>query len=71
MAAARAAGLDAENVDNSTHNIFVKSRAFRRFTLPYHALLNHKVFDRALRAEYGDVVIKDLPDYIVFSARKL
>jgi NTE family protein len=60
MAAALAMGLDAEDIDSKTHNIFVTNRAFRRFTLPYYGLLDHKAFDRALRAEYGDLLIEDL-----------
>jgi NTE family protein len=60
MMAAFAYGLDAERVDQGTRNIFVTSRAFRRLTLPRFGLLDHKVFDRALRAEYGDVLIEDL-----------
>ncbi|TMJ30553.1 MAG: cyclic nucleotide-binding domain-containing protein [Alphaproteobacteria bacterium] len=60
MTAALAAGMDAHRVDNGTHNIFVKHRVFKRYTLPYYALINHKVFDRALKAEYGDTAIEDL-----------
>ena len=60
MMAAFACGADAERVDEGTRNIFIKSRAFRRLTVPRYALIDHKVFDRALRAEYGDVVIEDL-----------
>jgi NTE family protein len=60
MMAALAYGVDPERVDEGTHNIFVKSRAFRRPTLPRYALLDHKAFDRALRAEYEDVLIEDL-----------
>jgi NTE family protein len=58
--AALAMGLDTEDIDARTHNMFVTNRAFRRFTLPYYALLDHKAFDRALRAEYGDLLIEDL-----------
>ena len=60
MMAAFACGVDAERVDEGTRNIFVKSRAFRRLTLPRYGLIDHKVFDRALRSEYGDVLIEDL-----------
>src|SRR5215470_2587801 len=60
MMAAFACGADAERVDEGTRNIFIKSRAFRRLTVPRYALIDHKVFDRALRAEYGDVLIEDL-----------
>lgn len=60
MVAGFAKGLDADQIDRGTHNIFVKGRAFRRPTLPHFALLDHKVLDRTLRAEYGDVLIEDL-----------
>ena len=60
MMAGFARGLDADQIDRATHNIFVKSRAFRRPTVPRFALLDHKALDRALRAEYGDVLIEDL-----------
>lgn len=60
MVAGFASGFEAEQIDRGTHNIFVKSRAFRRPTLPQFALLDHKVLDRTLQAEYGDVLIEDL-----------
>jgi len=60
MMAGFARGLDAEQIDRATHDIFITSRAFRRPTLPRFALLDHKTFDRALRAEYSDVLIEDL-----------
>ena len=60
MAAGLAAGADAERVDEGTHNIFVKRQSFARYTLPYFSLLNHKVFDQALQAEYGARTIEDL-----------
>src|SRR5262245_8859923 len=53
MMAAFACGADAERADQGTRNIFVTSRAFRRLTLPRYGLIDHKVFDRGLRAEYG------------------
>jgi len=60
MAAALAYGVDPERVDEGTHNIFVKRRAFRRPTFPRYGLIDHKVFDAALKAEYGDTLIEDL-----------
>jgi NTE family protein len=52
--------LDAESVDAGTHTVFVKSRSFKRFTLPYFGILNHKVFDRELKSLYGEAEIEDL-----------
>lgn len=60
MVAGFAKGLDAEQIDQGTHNVFVKGRAFRRPTVPHFALLDHKALDRTLREEYGDVLIEDL-----------
>jgi NTE family protein len=60
MMAGFACGADAERIDQGTHAIFVRSRAFRRPTLPRYGLVDHKAFDRALRDEYGDVLIEDL-----------
>src|SRR5262249_10427774 len=60
MAAALAAGAEPERVDEGTHNIFVKSRVFRRPTLPRYALIDHKAFDRALQAEFGEAMIEDI-----------
>ena len=60
MTAALAYGVEPERVDAGTDNIFVKRRAFRRPTFPRYGLIDHKVFDAALRAEYGDVLIEDL-----------
>lgn len=44
---------DDETLADGTHDIFVKSRSFKRPTLPRYALLDHKVFDRALERAYG------------------
>lgn len=60
MVAGLAMGASPDRVDVGTHNIFVRSRAFRRLTLPWFSLLDHTVFDRALQEEYGDVRIEDL-----------
>jgi NTE family protein len=60
MTAALAYGVTPERVDEGTRNIFVKSRSFRRYTLPRFGLIDHTVFDRALQQEYRDVLIEDL-----------
>ncbi len=60
MMAALAYGVEPERVDRGTHNIFIERRAFRRPTLPRYSLVDHKIFDAALKAEYGDVLIEDL-----------
>ena len=51
---------EAEHLERGTHEIFVKSRSFRRPTWPRYALLDHKAFDRALADQYGaDCRIED------------
>ena len=60
MMAGFARGMNADEINRGTHEIFVRSRAFRRLTVPQYALLDHKVLDRTLQAEYGDVLIEDL-----------
>jgi NTE family protein len=60
MAAGLAMGLSVDEVDRRMHRMFVKRRAFRRFNFPYHSLLNHKAFDEALKAEFGEARIEDL-----------
>ncbi len=53
MAAGFAKNHEAEHLESGTHEIFVKSRSFRRPTWPRYALLDHKAFDRALADQYG------------------
>ena len=53
MAAGFAKNLEAEDLDRGTHEIFVRSRSFRRPTWPRYALLDHKAFDHALANQYG------------------
>ncbi len=60
MAAGFAKNLEAEDLERGTHEIFVRSGSFRRPTWPRYALLDHKVFDRALADQYGrDCRIED------------
>ena len=53
MAAGFAKNHEADHLERGTHEIFVKSRSFRRPTWPRYALLDHKAFDRALADQYG------------------
>ncbi|MFG3596661.1 patatin-like phospholipase family protein [Bradyrhizobium sp. RDI18] len=60
MVAGFAKNLEAEHLERGTHEIFVRSRSFRRPTWPRYALLDHKAFDRALASQYGaDCRIED------------
>jgi NTE family protein len=51
--------LTPEEVDIGTHDVFVTSRGFKRFTFPRYALLDHLPFDRALRRQYRDICVED------------
>jgi NTE family protein len=53
MTAGFAKNYEAEDLERGTHDIFVRSRSFRRPTWPRYALLDHKAFDRALAEQYG------------------
>jgi NTE family protein len=60
MAAGFAKNYEAEDLERGAHEIFVRSRSFRRPTWPRYALLDHKAFDRALAEQYGaDCRIED------------
>jgi NTE family protein len=53
MVAGFAKNHEADHLERGTHEIFVRSRSFRRPTWPRYALLDHKAFDRALVDQYG------------------
>lgn len=67
MAGAMALGVPAEDIGPRVEQIFVRSGAMRRVTVPKYAFLDHKVLDAALREHYGDNPIEDLwlPFYAV------
>jgi NTE family protein len=48
-----------EEVDLAAHDIFVISKGFKHFTLPRYALLDHIVFDEALRRAFMGIAIED------------
>jgi NTE family protein len=49
-----------ERVDEGTHDLFVTSRGFKRWTWPRYALLDHKAFDEALAVNFGcETLIED------------
>ncbi|NKX44124.1 patatin-like phospholipase family protein [Roseicyclus persicicus] len=67
MAGAMALGVPALEIGPRVEQIFVKSGAMRRVTVPKYAFLDHKVLDAALQEHYGDGPIEDLwlPFYAV------
>ena len=60
MAAAFAMGASPDEVSTRTAAIFLEARALKRLTWPRYSLLDHTVFDRALKTHYGDAEIEDL-----------
>ncbi|MEM1316874.1 MAG: cyclic nucleotide-binding and patatin-like phospholipase domain-containing protein [Pseudomonadota bacterium] len=60
-AGALALGLEPREVMRRTVEIFIKSGAMRRFTLPVHSLIDHKYLDEQFRTHYGTGPIEDLP----------
>jgi NTE family protein len=54
-----ALGLPPEAIDLGIHDTFVTNRAFKRFTLPRYAVLDHLHFDDALQRQYKGIAIED------------
>ena len=67
MGGAIALGVPAEEIGPRIEQIFVRSGAMRRITVPKFAFLDHKVLDAALVEHFGNVPIEDLwmPFYAV------
>jgi NTE family protein len=60
MAAALALGTAPDEIERRTHDIFVRRKAMRRWTLPFYSLLDHREFDAALEEHFTAVDIEDL-----------
>lgn len=67
MGGAIALGVPAEEIGPRVEQIFVRSGAMRKITVPKFAFLDHKVLDGALQEHYGAHPIEDLwlPFYAV------
>ena len=61
MGAALSIGLTPHEVMDLCEDIFIKSKAMSRLTVPKHSLLDHHVLDAALRHHYRDYRIEDVP----------
>lgn len=60
MAGAIALGIPIEEIGHRVDEIFVKSGAMRRVTVPKYGFLDHKVLDAALSENLGSDPIEDL-----------
>ncbi len=67
MGGAFALGVPPEEIGGRVEQIFVRSGAMRRVTIPKFAFLDHKILDAALREHFHDDPIEDLwlPYYAV------
>jgi len=61
MGASMAAGYTADEAIGLTEEMFVKNRAMRRWTIPVHSLLDHRVYDKWLRNIFSETAIEDMP----------
>ncbi len=60
MAAAFALGVEAPDIDARLGDMFVKRKAMGRWNIPRYSLLDHSVFDDALKVYYGEGDIADM-----------
>ena len=61
MAAALASQMPPDDIMDNCDEIFVRSKAMSRLTVPVHSLLDHHTFDAQLKKHYGGWDIEDLP----------
>ena len=60
MTAALALGSSADEIEQHTHDIFVRRRALRRWTWPRYSLLDPTELDKALAIHFTSIDIADL-----------
>ena len=61
MAGALAMGFDPDHCMDQCEDIFLRSKAMSKITLPRHSLLDHHTLDAAFLRHYGTQDIEDLP----------
>jgi len=61
MAGAYAMGLTPDEVLDRCDDLFVRSRAMKRLTVPKYSIIDPTFFDAQLRHHFGDLRIEDLP----------
>ena len=60
LVAAFAMGWTPDEIDQSIHDMFVRHKAMRRYTLPRYSILDHTNFDGELKRYFGGIDIEDL-----------
>ncbi len=61
MTAALVLGLSPDEIEERLHDIFVRRRSMKRWTLPRYSLLDSSELDRALEDAFSAMDIADLP----------
>ncbi|MEL6450640.1 MAG: patatin-like phospholipase family protein [Pseudomonadota bacterium] len=61
MAAALSIGLSPDDIMEQCEDIFLRSKAMSRLTVPRYALLDHHRLDAAFKKHYGVYDVEDLP----------
>lgn len=61
MGAALAIGLDPGRAIDLCEDVFIRSKAMSRLTVPRHAVLDHHRLDAALRKHFGAFNVEDTP----------
>jgi NTE family protein len=61
MAGALAIGLTPDDIMEQCEDIFIRSKAMSRLTVPRHSLLDHHRLDAAFKRHYGGFDVEDLP----------
>ena len=60
MAAALALGLEPDDIMEQCEDIFLRSKAMSRLTVPRYSLLDHSRLDQAFKKHYGGFDVEDL-----------
>lgn len=61
VAGAIAMGLTPEEVMDLCDDLFVRSKAMGKYTVPLYSVVDHRLFDELLRRNYRGVLIEDCP----------
>lgn len=61
MGGAMARGMTPQETIEQMEAMFITAKAMKKLTLPVHSILDPRVFDRELKARYGEQDIADLP----------
>ncbi|MEX0365787.1 MAG: patatin-like phospholipase family protein, partial [Ruegeria sp.] len=70
MAGALSMGLKPDDIMEQCEDIFLRSKAMSRLTVPRYSLLDHHTLDAAFKKHYGAYDVEDLPiNFVAISPR--